>query len=267
MTIGLFRKIIDQLANKDIVCLSLHKLGEPLLHPRIAEMIRYAKDKGLRYVRFATNATLLNAELGKEIIDSGLDSIVLSMDTLSSQRYCPANSKKNIFAGLDRNISTIIKLRNKKGKKPEIFMQVIAMEETKDIIKQFIKKWMGIADDVIVKNVLSWGGKIDLKSRRPILRRRLICANHLNQGVIDWDGKVTTCCLFDNNGDNIDGVIGDARQNSLDKIFYGKKRLELITSQLKGDYKNVPHCMRCPDWNDYLDRFKKIRQDDISKKV
>ena len=258
MPIGLFRRIIDQLANKDIVCLSLHKLGELLLHPRIAEMISYAKEKRIKHVRFATNATLLNTELGRKIIDSGLDSITFSMDALSGQRYCPAGDRKNIFTRLDRNISTFIKLRNKKGKKPKIFMQIITMEETKDIIKQFIKKWAGIADDVMVKNVLSWAGEFNFGNCKQI-NRRLLCMNHLTQGVINWDAKVTTCCLFDNSDGCRDGVIGNIAQNSLDEIFYGKKRLELVTSQLKGDYKNVPHCMRCPDWNDYLDRFRPAR--------
>jgi MoaA/NifB/PqqE/SkfB family radical SAM enzyme len=63
MSFGLFRDVVDQLSRRNIAQLSLHLAGEPLLHPRIAEMVAYAKGSGLRTVRFATNATLLNENL------------------------------------------------------------------------------------------------------------------------------------------------------------------------------------------------------------
>lgn len=45
MPFKLFRRVIDQLVGRDIARLSLHLAGEPLLHPQIIDMVRYAKRK------------------------------------------------------------------------------------------------------------------------------------------------------------------------------------------------------------------------------
>ena len=81
MPFELFQSVIDQLVGRDIARLSLHLAGEPLLHPQIIDMVRYAKRRGMRNVRFATNATLLDDALARSLIESDLDSLTVSMDT------------------------------------------------------------------------------------------------------------------------------------------------------------------------------------------
>lgn len=39
---------------------------------------------GMRHVRFATNATLLDDALARSLIESGLDSLTVSMDTAAA---------------------------------------------------------------------------------------------------------------------------------------------------------------------------------------
>ncbi|MEI7905183.1 MAG: radical SAM protein, partial [Candidatus Firestonebacteria bacterium] len=47
MKFGLYKRIINQLPEKEKVNLVLHGYGEPLLHPEIAEMVAYAKKAGI----------------------------------------------------------------------------------------------------------------------------------------------------------------------------------------------------------------------------
>ena len=115
MSFELFRDVVDQLAGRDVVQLNLHQASESLLHPRIAEMVAYAKERGLRRVRFATNATLLNEHLARDLIAAGLDSVTVSMDSSTAARYCPAHEESALLAGLDENISRLIALRNRRG--------------------------------------------------------------------------------------------------------------------------------------------------------
>ena len=86
MPFELFRRVIDQLVGRDIARLSLHLAGEPLLHPQIIDMVRYAKRSGMPHVRFATNATLLDDTLARGFIESGLDSITVSTLTTRAIR-------------------------------------------------------------------------------------------------------------------------------------------------------------------------------------
>jgi len=252
MSLDLFCHVVNQLSGRNVVQLSLHLTGEPLLHPQIAEMVRYAKHKGLEHVRFATNATLLDETLARNLIESGLDSLTVSMDASVAERYCPGEKRKRLLKDLDQNVLRLIELRTHKGLKcPEVQMQIINMESTKGLIDSFRKKWEGIADLVTVKELLSWSGHI--KVTRNKTSRRLICFHHLTQGVVQWDGDVSFCCLYIDDQGNSEGIIGNAVHTSLEDIFLGERRREIIEAQLRGNYDHVPHCRECLDWNDLLD--------------
>ena len=76
----LYKEIIDSLSEfKDpIRVIRLYKEGEQLLNPHFAEMVRYAKasTKVLR-VDTTTNGALLTTERRLEIINDGLDRIII----------------------------------------------------------------------------------------------------------------------------------------------------------------------------------------------
>jgi sulfatase maturation enzyme AslB (radical SAM superfamily) len=252
MSFDLFCDVVDQLTKQKIIQLSLHLIGEPLLHPRIAEMVRYAKGKGLQHVRFATNATLLNDDISSDLIESGLDSLTVSMDTSTAGYYCPGTTWEELFAGLDQNVRQLITLRNRRGRKsPEVHMQIIHMAQTQLLIDEFVKKWQGITDRVTVQPLLSWAGHIKVPRKG---RRRLVCINHLTQGVVQWNGDASFCCLYiDSQGDS-EGILGNVAHTSLEDIFLGTRRREIIEAQLRGNYEAIPPpCKECPDWNDFLD--------------
>ena len=80
--------------------------------------------------------------------------------------------------------------------------------------------------------------------------------NHLTQGVVHWNGDVSSCCLYiDHQGDSA-GIIGNAVHSSLEDLFSGERRRAIIIAQLKGNYDVVPYCRIGPDWNDYLNGVK-----------
>jgi len=255
MSFELFRDVVDQLAGRDVVQLSLHQAGESLLHPRIAEMVAYAKERGLRRVRFATNATLLDEHLARDLIAAGLDSVTVSMDSSTAARYCPAYEESALLAGLDENIARLIALRNQRGlKAPEVHLQIVRMASTQDLIDDFVRRWEGVADRVTVKPLLSWAGHVEVSREQPT--RRLICVHHLTQGVVQWDGDVTFCCLYVESRGDSSGIIGNAARASLEEIFLGERRRAIIEAQLRGNYDAAPYCKECPDWSDYLDWFQ-----------
>lgn len=254
MQFELFTDIVDQISSKNIVELVLHLNGEPLLHPQILKMVAYAKQKDLPYVRLATNATLLDDYMIQGLIDSQLDSITVSMDTTSAKRYCPNNRYDELFAKLDHNISRLIKTRNQRGlKSPQVQMQIIEMKSTSNLISGFITKWEHLADLVTVKEMLSWSGHI--KVPRKEKTRQLICINHLTQGVVQWNGDVSFCCLYIDSLGDFGGILGNAAQASMEEIFLGERRRTIIETQLRGDYGAVPFCLLCQDWVDILNWF------------
>ena len=67
--------------------LDLTGWGEPLLNPHLYDIIRRAKDAGVASVTVTTAAELLTDDRCRAIVDSGLDSMTVSIDTASPKRY------------------------------------------------------------------------------------------------------------------------------------------------------------------------------------
>ena len=90
MDFEVYRGIIDSLKEfpDPIRVIRLYKEGEPLLNPRFADMVRYAKasPKVLR-VDTTTNASLLTPERSLEIIDAGLDRLNISIEGVNAEQY------------------------------------------------------------------------------------------------------------------------------------------------------------------------------------
>lgn len=61
-------------------------LGEPLAHPDIVEMVRQAKVLGVS-VELITNGTLMKRSLARQLIDSGLDRLWVSLDGSTPESF------------------------------------------------------------------------------------------------------------------------------------------------------------------------------------
>jgi len=73
-------RLIDDLAQFGAPVL-LFSGGEPLMHPRILELIGYAREKGMRAV-ISTNGTLITPELAAKLKEFGLSYVGISLDGL-----------------------------------------------------------------------------------------------------------------------------------------------------------------------------------------
>lgn len=118
-----FKKIVDDI--KGITHnIYLTNAGEPLLNKDIFQMIRYATKNHLS-VMVSTNATLLSETTIKELLDSGLDYLIVSVDGASKYSY----EKFRVGAKFEDVIEGISKLcweRRRLGKaKPFIELQFI----------------------------------------------------------------------------------------------------------------------------------------------
>lgn len=82
---------IDKIRSLGVLRLGLQG-GEPLLHPNIIDIVRYAKKTGFSKISLSTNGFLLTESLIQELEQAGLDSLQLSVD-----RMTPIESTKKAF--------------------------------------------------------------------------------------------------------------------------------------------------------------------------
>lgn len=98
---ALYRTAVDAVA-ETAHTLILYFQGEPLLHPHIADMVRYAHEKRL-FTILSTNGQALTQDLAQALAAAGLDRIILSIDGLTQsayQTYRVGGSVEKALAGL-----------------------------------------------------------------------------------------------------------------------------------------------------------------------
>src|SRR3989344_3355306 len=113
MSMDTYRSILDNLApyNSEIEMLSPFGLGEPTMDPHIVERIKYAKELGYRGVGFATNAEKLNEELQRNLLESGIDTVIFSIDGYKKETH-ERLRKGSTFENVIRNAESMIEIRN-----------------------------------------------------------------------------------------------------------------------------------------------------------
>ncbi|HUZ62727.1 MAG TPA: radical SAM protein, partial [Acetobacteraceae bacterium] len=100
MSWELFSSIIDQVP--DIARVVLHGVGEPMLVRELPRMIRHLKERGIS-VLFNTNGTLLTPRKHRELIETGLDELRVSLDAADARTFLLVRGK-DMFDRIVRNV-------------------------------------------------------------------------------------------------------------------------------------------------------------------
>lgn len=232
---NLFKSLADQCARKNVYSIKLSWRGEPLLHPDIFKMVRYAKDKKIKDVAFLTNLERLNDNMAEEMVESGIDWISVSIDGMEENYNKIRYPSK--FADIVKKIKTINEIKNKLGKKkPMIRIQSIwsAIGEDPFTYKGFwmplVDKINFIADQKRYEKVPDFPINCNFRCQSPWLRMFISC-----------NGKVVNCAA-DYSEKNI---LGDATKESLEKIWQGPGYKALRVLHKTGAFVKFKPCITC----------------------
>ena len=80
-----YKKTVDEIGDK-LIYLYFYFQGEPYMHPKFLELVKYASQKKI-YTVTSTNAHFLSERKARETIDSGLDRILISIDGTTQETY------------------------------------------------------------------------------------------------------------------------------------------------------------------------------------
>jgi MoaA/NifB/PqqE/SkfB family radical SAM enzyme len=100
MDFNLFKKIIDEAVELGTYSINMNLICEPLIHPQVLEMIRYAKKAGIIDVHFHTHGGLINEEKANLLLKSGLDRLFVSIDSPYKDKY----NKIRVLSDFDRDV-------------------------------------------------------------------------------------------------------------------------------------------------------------------
>jgi len=229
---NLFKKILDE--NPKVEFGLFFNWGEPLLHPKILEMLTYAKFKGIKTF-ITTNITLLDSEEKmKKFLECDLERITISLDGFEDSYTKIRGYDYNI---VEKRIKDLIRLRNELGLRTKIDINMVIMPETEKYVPEFHKKWSEVVDRIQIQPNISFTPR----------KRKARCKEFWRGNVIIlWDGKVVPCCV-DYEGEMI---LGNANIEKLSKIWNSNKAKQYRKMHNKKQFPKV--CQNC---NEYLTEY------------
>jgi len=136
MSMELFRSIVDQVPHLQRAV--LHGVGEPMLVPHLPEMVRYLKARGV-YVLFNTNGTLLREKRYRELIDTGLDEMRVSLDAADAKTYTLVRGRP-FFDRIVRDVTRLTEFQAQMGaSNPRVSLWLTGLKETIAELPDFMR--------------------------------------------------------------------------------------------------------------------------------
>lgn len=137
-----FKLTLENMSNLGVKALNYNNEGEPLLHPRITEIINHTSKVGME-ASIETNGVLLNKKIQRKFIDS-LSYIKFSVDAGTPEtHYKIHRGKKGDFKKVIENIKSVSKIKGN----CIIGIQMLLLKENEDEIQTLLNLLDGIDYD------------------------------------------------------------------------------------------------------------------------
>ncbi len=273
---GEYKKLLAGIAPTTSM-LSLYFQGEPLMHKQFTEFVRIASDHGI-YTQTSTNGQLLSKELCMDLVQAGLDRIIVSVDGLDQESY-EKYRKGGDLEKVEKGIKNLVMTRQLVGsKKPLIILQFLVFKHNQNQISGVKKKgkrlgadrvWIKTAQVEYTETADDWipdmqkynryekiisGESNTLEERNTSVesnrtgewklkgRLKNRCKRLWETSVITSDGLAVPCC-FDKRARFPMGRTGD---DKLEDIWKNSKYQD-FRKQVLSDRKSISICTNCTE--------------------
>lgn len=234
--------------------------GEPFLHPRFLDLIRAAHAKRI-FTATSTNAHFIHREKAAEIVESGLDQLIISVDGMSQEVYGQYRINGDLEKVWQATEYLIEAKRMAKSKTPRLIFQCLAVKPNEHEIPLLFEKAKKLEiDEVRIKSAQLY----DYQNGHPLMPENEAYSRYIrkkngkyvlkNQGgnscwrmwsgcVITWDGKVVPCC-FDKDAQHSFGALSMESFRSIWKseaykafrqsILHARNEIDICTNCSEG---------------------------------
>jgi hypothetical protein len=258
MSIGTFTAIIDQIAPYARL-IKLSYIGEPLLNRDIVSMISYAKTNTDAKVVMFTNGALLTHKLRAEIIASGLDEIVFSIDAVSPQVY-EAIRRGGKAHLVWRNIEEFLVLKG--DRRPNATINCVKLSLNQRERQEPREYWGQLRCPVYFSTMTNWSGQAgiehlssDRKRRSQDDNSRAPCAELWYKIVINAVGDIVLCCNDFRAVETLANVIRDG----VNAVWTSAKMAAIRRAHVEGRFETLPLCSTCSNWSDAFEMEALVR--------
>lgn len=254
MTMEMFKSIVDSLVPyKDYIeKVDLFALGEPLLDTYLVERIRYLKERGFRGLAISTNAQLLYEDNQRQLLESGIDTIIFSIDGAKKETH-EAIRKRTKFETVVQNALSTIQMRDAGNYQTRFVVRFIRQSSNMDEWEPFQQFWKSKLskeknDLLILYDVNTMGG--EMYSKQDLVRdneidpeiERMPCHQVFDRMIVLADGSIPLCCEDTPRATFNFGNVSEARPL---EIWNSKKFSRIRDLHLKEKKSNLKMCGEC----------------------
>ena len=252
--------IVDEASKHEECGIRLTGWGEPLLHPRAAEIVERIKASGLK-LKIYTNGLALTPAMMESFITAGVDDLQFSMQGLTPEQY-EFNRRGSSYARLRANIEMAAQMRGS-AERPflSVLTSVLADEAKAADPEAFMEDMLGLVDKVAV-DLTNLNFVAEADRVKPFLDRqsggltRGRCVDVFLALEVKYDGLIQFC------GQDANGLeehsLGRVGQISLHQAWHSPK----MNEQRDRVGRNLGHetmavCRNCYHNTSKYDLFKK----------
>lgn len=217
---------------KQLFYINYYFQGEPFIHPDFLGLIRTAKKHNI-YTATSTNAHFLTPKKAEEVVESGLDRLIISIDGVTQEIYEQYRKEGKLSKVIEGAKNMVEAKKKLKSKTPHLIFQFLVVAPNEHQIDKVFElgKEMGI-DEVRLKTAQFYnyknGNPLMPKNEKYARYKRMKdgsykiknplnneCWRMWSSTVLTWDGKVVPCC-FDKDAKH---VLGDVSKTPFKTIW------------------------------------------------
>jgi MoaA/NifB/PqqE/SkfB family radical SAM enzyme len=235
-----FCRIVDQ-TYRHAFKVFLYMWGEPLIHPEIFHMVKYAAGKNLA-VQISSNLNIYRQSYADQMVDSGLEHLVVAMDGVSQEIYEKYRVGGQIQKVID-NVRAIIITRNKRqSRRPFVELQFIVFPHNRHELHQAQQLAGELGAD---RFTVIDGGTSGTRVERSMKGDRTVHSDKCNalwiMACFNWDGSFFPCC------DTVDDSFGNVLKEDFVALWNNVKIMKSrsLFSHHKIQEGPATKCSRC----------------------
>ena len=235
MTLETFKNLIDQ-AQGNVEFISLASRGEPMLCKDINAMLAYTRGKFLN-LKLNTNASLLEEDKVHVILESGVKTLVFSVDAAEEPLY----SQLRVNGSLEKvlaNIERFQKIRETQYPEVKIITRVSGVKvRAEQDLDGMVSYWGGLVDQVAFVDYVPWENVY----AAPYTNVATPCSDLWRRMFVWWDGQINPCDV-DYRSTLSAGLLGD---KGLGLLWRSELYETLRSRHIDGRRTSVSPCDRC----------------------
>ena len=242
MAVKTFTGVVDQCTGRELEFVRVTADGEPLLHPGLEKMLAYATARKVGPVGLTSNGMLMNEDMARRILDTGVFLVDFSLDAVRAETY--AKIRRGLdFTEVVRNVERFTELRDKHRYGCKVMVSFVKQDANRRELDAFQARWQDVVDKVLVRSLLSnvnlvdTGAVVSQSDRHP-------CPHPFRRLVITYDGDYKYCPVDWENRTRV----GSVTESSVAEIWHGEGYRQARLEQLNLSFPAQRACCDCTDW-------------------